>query len=84
MARKADADAPTAEEIASELNRIANVVRHGPLDAAELTQVIARVEAITELMLHQPGTDPAVAECLHQLAAQLRAAPIKRKNGSTA
>jgi len=80
MAGKPDDDVPTAEEIASELNRIANLLRQGPIDAAELTQVIARVDTI----LQQPGTDPAVAERLQRLAAKLRNAPIKRKNGQTA
>jgi len=84
VARQADDDGPTAEEIASELNRIADIVRSGPMDAAELAQVIARVETISHLILQRPGTDPAIADRLQQLAAQLRNAPVKRKNGPTA
>ena len=82
MAGKADDDAH--EEIASELNRIADVVRQGPLDPAELAQVIGRVETIRKMILRQPETDPAIAERLQQLAAQLRNATVRRKNGPTA
>jgi hypothetical protein len=73
----------TPEQIASELNRIAHLVRQGPMDAKELAKLTARVEIFARVILQQPSIDPALAQRLQDLAEQLRTGPVKRKNGST-
>ena len=74
-------DSDTAEDIASELNRVANLVRQGPTHPAELALLSARVETMATLILAKPDVDPAIAQRLEQLAQQLRNRPLK-KNGS--
>ena len=76
-----DDDDYTPEQIASELKRIADLVRQGPVDPSELEQLIAQVEKLARLVLQHQETDPEVAKRLEQLAEQLRNAPTKRKNG---
>lgn len=80
MAGIAD-DEYTPEQIASELKRIADLVRQGPVDPPELERLIAQVEKLAKVVLQHRDTDPDVATRLEQLAEQLRTAPTKRKNG---
>jgi len=75
------ADDDANEEIASELNRIADLVRQGPTDPAELAQLSARVETMAKLILELSDVEPTMAQRLEQLAQQLRNPPL-RKNGS--
>src|SRR5262249_42495406 len=71
----------TLEQIASELKRIAELLRHGPIDPAEVEKLTAQLEKFAAYFRRSPGIDPALPQRLQELAAQLRTGPAKR-NGS--
>ena len=82
MTETADDEDFTPEQIASELQRIAELVRQGPMDPAELEKLTARLDRFAKYFQQSPRMDPALPQRLQDLAAQLRTGPVKSKNGS--